>query len=89
MDIDTVLEKWYSAKEKIKLLENKIEKYKKSIEKELSRKRTDSISTKHYTIEKRSNVRTYISKATIPDNVWHQYSTRCNYDSYHLKERRK
>ena len=83
-DLDTVLENWDDAKEKIKKLEAKIEKYKKSVNKVMDKRDTKKLTTKNFSIEKRKGTRTYLTKANVPASVWNQYSTRCTYDSYYL-----
>lgn len=83
-DLDTVLEQWDIAKEKIKKLEGKIEKYKKSVNKVMTRRDTTKLTTKNFSIEKRKGIRTYLTKASVPANIWNQYSTRCTYDCYYL-----
>lgn len=88
MDINTLLEKWYSDKKKVEKLNSKITKYKKAIDKLMATQKTDRIIGKIYSVSKRSNTRTYMTKSSIPINLWNQYSSRCTYDSYHLKKNR-
>lgn len=83
-DLDTVLEDWELAKEKIKKLEGKIEKYKKSVNKVMDKRGTNKLTTKNFSVEKRKGTRTYLTKANVPASIWSQYSTRCSYDSYYL-----
>lgn len=83
---DTVLQKWWDAKKKLKKLEEKVEKYKKAIDKVMTRKGTNRIVGNYYSVQKRSNTRTFISKNSVPPSIWNQYSSRCTYESYHLTE---
>lgn len=86
-DLDTLFEDWNTAKKKIRKLENNIEKYKRSIDKVLRENKTNKLTTTNYTLEKRKNTKTTLSRANVPSEIWERYSTRCTYDSYHLKAR--
>lgn len=88
MDVDEVLQKWWDAKRKIKKLEGKVEKYKKAADKLMAKRGADRIVGSHYSVQKRSNTRTFISKNSVPPSIWNQYSNRCTYESYHLTENR-
>jgi len=88
IDLDTVLDNWDEARQKIKKLEQKIEKYKKSVNKFMDRKGTNKILGAYYTVSKRSNTRTFLSKDKVPPHIWSEYATRCSYDSYHLTRNR-
>lgn len=82
--MDSILDKWYESKEKLSRLEKKIEKYKKSIIKEMDKQKVNTLSTSKYKITRRKNTRTYLSKDSVPENIWKEYSTRSNYDSFFL-----
>ena len=43
--MDEILEKWYDTKEKISLLEKKLEKYKSAIASEMNKKDVDKLSS--------------------------------------------
>jgi len=86
MKIDEVLEKWYSGKEKIKILEDKIEKYRKIITKELDSKGTNSLTENGYNVTRRKNTKTYVSKDSLPEEIWKKYCLRSNYDSLTIKK---
>lgn len=83
-EIGPTLHKWYQAKKKLKMLEDKIEKYKLEIMKEMNKKGVDKLSGDGYDITRRRNARTYVSKDSLPANLWNEYSTRTHYDSYYL-----
>lgn len=84
MELDTVLRKWSSAKSKIESLNKKIEKYKGIIEKEMKNKNTNKLSAGGYNVTKREMVREYITKNTVPKQIWDQYCVKCRYPAYYL-----
>jgi hypothetical protein len=86
MDIDTALNKWNNAKNELTILENNIERYKKSIDKYMIKKNKTKVIGKNFTVEKRTNTRSSLSKSNVPLEIWDRYSTRCTYNSYYLKK---
>ena len=79
-----ILEKWAEAKEKLEKLEERIAKYKALISKEMNQKNVDKLSYGNYTVSRRRNTRTYLTKESVPENIWKQYSTRCSFDAFFL-----
>jgi hypothetical protein len=88
MDVETILEKWHEAKRKIDILESKLKKYKSDIGKEMNRKGVDKISSSKYTVSRRRATRTTLSKESVPEEIWKQYSTRSNYDVFSLIDKK-
>jgi hypothetical protein len=88
MDIDTVLEKWNDAKNKIDLLESKIKKYKSAVAKEMDGKGVDKIASSKYSVTRRRTTRTTLSKDSVPSDIWKQYSTRSTYDAFFISEKK-
>lgn len=86
MDIDNTLEKWSDAKKKIDVLEEKIKKYKSMVSKEMNSKGVDKITSAKYTVSRRRNTRTTMSKEAVPEEIWKQYSTRSSYDAFFIIE---
>lgn len=84
MELATTLQKWDDAKKKIDILEEKIKKYKTRITKEMNKKNIDKITAGNFTITRRRNTRTYITKESVPADIWKEYSTRCSYDAFFL-----
>ncbi len=84
MDISETLHKWYDAKKKMDILEDKIKRYKRDIMKEMNSRETDKLSAGGYSVARRRNTRTYVTKESLPASLWKEYSNRCSYDSYHL-----
>lgn len=86
MDINKILSKWYKYKQQQEELERKIKICREKVIKEMEHLHTDTISKNGYTVTKRRNTRTTISKESLPKDLWNQYSTRLTYDSYHLSK---
>jgi len=87
MDIEEILKKWDSSKEKLSLLEKKIEKYKGIIAREMNKKNTDRLSAGNYNVQRRRNTRSFLSKESVPADIWKEYSTKSTYDSYYVSKK--
>lgn len=85
-EIGETLHKWYEAKKKLEALEEKINRYKILITKEMNRKDVDTLESGGYSVTRRRNTRTSLSKDNVPAEIWKEYSTRINYDSFHLQQ---
>lgn len=83
-NIGKILHKWYEAKQELNKLEEKINKYKVQITKEMNARDTDTISANGYKVSRRRNTRTYVSKESLPPELWKQYSTRSSFDAFFL-----
>ena len=86
-NIEKILRKWYESKEKLSLLEKKIEKYKGEITREMNNKNTDKLSSGNYSVQRRRNTRSFLSKDNVPSEIWKEYSTKSNYDSFYLTKK--
>jgi len=78
------LQKWHEVKGKMDSLEEKLKKYKLTITKEMNSKNVDKISAGDFSVTRRRNTRTYITKENVPADLWKEYSTRCSYDAFFL-----
>lgn len=87
MNIDTLLEKWDSAKKEKSVLEKDCERYKDAIERYMNKKDKDIISGENFIVSRRTNTRQQISKQNVPPEIWERYCTRYTYKSYHLKKK--
>lgn len=87
--MEEILEKWYDSKKKVEEYEEKINKYKSQIMKQMNKLGQDKISTDTFTVSRRRNVKRYLSKEVVPVEVWNKYSTECSYDSFFLKKNQK
>ena len=85
--MESILEKWDNAREKLKILEDKIEKYKASVIKELNSQGIETISTDKYKVSRRRNTKTYLSKEKVPKEIWEKYSSRTSYDVLFLSKK--
>jgi hypothetical protein len=85
-DLETILSKWNDDKKKLEILESRINKYKVKITKEMNSKDTDKISTNNYTVTRRRNTRTYVTRENLPEDIWKKYSTRCSFDALFLSK---
>jgi hypothetical protein len=85
--LSSTLEKWYEAKEKMAKLEDKINNYKSIVTKELNKNNTDTVTSGGFTVNRRRNTKTYLSKDSVPENVWKQYSVKCSFDSLYLSKK--
>lgn len=88
MQLEDILSKWNDAKKKITLLEEKIEKYKRCIEKEMNNKSVDKLESASYMIHRRRTTKTYLSKENVPVEVWNKYSSRTSFDTFYLKRKK-
>jgi hypothetical protein len=86
-DLETILSKWSVAKKKLETLEARINKYKLRITKEMNSKDVDKISSDNYTVTRRRNTRTYITRENLPEEIWKKYSSRCSYDALFLSKK--
>ena len=82
--MDKTLEKWMKCKEKVAILEKRMEKYKTEVEQEMRRQNISEIRTRDFKVVRRSNTRKQLSKSNVPPNIWEQYATRSHYNSYYL-----
>jgi hypothetical protein len=87
MNIDTLLEKWDSAKKEKSMLEKDCERYKDAIERYMNKKDKDIISGENFIVSRRTNTRQQLSKQNVPPEIWERYCTRYTYKSYHLKKK--
>lgn len=86
-DLNKVIEKWEEAKNNLKIIEEKIDKYKAYINKKMNEKGTDSIDTENYNVSRQRASRTYMSKDRVPTELWNKYSVKTSYDIFRVKKR--
>jgi hypothetical protein len=87
MDIENTLRKWDDARKKIEILEEKLKRYKSIVAKEMNKKEVERLSAGGYTVTRRRNTKTYLSKENVPAEIWKEYSTRSSYDAFFLVKR--
>lgn len=86
--MEKILEKWQEAKDKIKILEDKIENYKREVKSEMEAKNKNVLSAGDYTVTKRDMTRTSLSKQDVPVEIWQRYSSRSSYPAYFLTKKK-
>lgn len=89
MDINEILQEWFETKQKIKKLERNQEKYRKSVSKVMDKKGVDRLYGSEYTVDRRHSSRSYVSKNSVPADIWDKYSNTYDYDSFYLKPNKK
>ncbi len=85
-DVEEFLHKWFEVKLHLAKLEAKCAKYKRMAERLMDKKGKNTLISKSYILNRRSNTRQSVSKANLPVEIWNRYSTRNTYNSYHLKK---
>jgi hypothetical protein len=78
--ISLTLRKWYETKQEIDRLEKLVQKYKTIVTKEMNETEKDKVSSPDYIVTRRRQTKTYLSKETVPLEVWNRYSVRTSYD---------
>ena len=87
MDMLAILRDWHDAKLKIVELEEKIDRHRVVVAREMNRLDVNKITVGNYTISRRRNTKTHIPKANVPIDIWRRYSTSSSFDAFYLKRR--
>lgn len=82
-----LLTKWYNVNERIRILEEKREKYKAAVRKILGDQSQHSMETESFRVRMRDSVRRTISKGSVPDSIWDKYSTETRVTSLFLSKK--
>lgn len=80
-DYNEVFEKYFDTKNKIQDLNEKLEKYKKAIEKILDKDDTSKIRTEKFVVQRKTTKSERINKSDIPSDVWEKYKKTSKYNS--------
>lgn len=88
MNIDETLSKWYEAKEKMEILKDKIEKYRNIILYEMEKQGISKLDNKEYSVCRRKMSRSYVSKDTLPSDIWKKYACHVKYDTFTIKKKK-
>lgn len=86
--MDDVLEKWYETKEKIEILKEKLEKYRNLVIYEMEKKGENKVENKFYSVQRKKMKKTYVSKDSLPSDIWKKYSISVSYDCLTIKKRK-
>ena len=87
-EIDNTLQKWHETKKKIELLEEKLQRYKAIVTKELNKIGSDKLSSGDFSVTRRRTTRTSLSKDNVPEHIWKEYSTRSSFDVLVLSKKK-
>lgn len=79
-----ILTKWHESKEKISILKERLAKYKAIIGKEMNKRNVDKMGAGGFTVSRRRNTKTYLSKESVPETIWKEYATKCSFDVFTL-----
>ena len=85
--MEKILEKWDDSKKKVEILEKRIAKYKAEVSKEMNKRGVEKLDVGDYSVSRRRNTRAFLSKESVPEDVWTKYSTKCSYDAFYLKKK--
>mgnify|MGYP007072237470 CR=1 FL=1 len=86
-DISVLLDRWHEAKQDLKDLEEKIEKYKKVATKLMKDSDSNVLSSPNYTLTRREMVSTRVLKADLPQDLWKQFSTTSRFPAFYLTKK--
>ena len=85
-NVNTLLEKWFLAKQQINDLESKIDKYKKIAENIMDHRMSDEIKNDKYILQKKDINRTSISKNDLPPDIWNKYCKENFYSAFYISK---
>ena len=86
-DINTLLDEYYHAKDRLRELENIIDEYKDKIDEEMNDRETEYLETQEYYIERKQMSSETLKRADCPKEVWTECSTRHSYSALYIKKK--
>jgi hypothetical protein len=86
-DINTLLDEYYHAKDRLRELENIIDEYKDKIDEEMNDRETEYLETPEYYIERKQMSSETLKKADCPKEVWVECATRHSYSALYIKKK--
>ena len=81
------LQQWNEAKMKITELERKCERYKRLADKIMEHRGVNTVKHGDITVKRNEIVRTSVSKADLPKEIWGRYCKKSTYVAYYLTEK--
>ena len=87
IDINTLLSRWNKAKQEKQVIDQKIERYKRAIEKIMLRENTNIIHGDNFIVKKRQQSRDTLTQQDLPEDLWKKYARRIKYNAYYLTEK--
>lgn len=85
-EIDETIEKWSEVKEKIRILKEKEEKYKKIISKIMEVTNSDIIKGNDHKVIKVTRSQNMLLKQNIPKEIYDKYSIKKEVSFFYVKE---
>lgn len=86
MNIGQILKDWNYAKKRAEEIEEEIAKYKRLITKEMNSRDVNKLAENGFSVSRRRISKTYLTKDSVPSDIWNKYATKCSYDAYFLTE---
>jgi hypothetical protein len=86
-DLDILLEEYYSAKERMRELEDIIYEYKDTIEEEMDEQGLEYLETRQYYIERKKMSSETLRRADCPKDVWAECAKRHTYNALYIKKK--
>jgi len=86
-DIENLLNKWYSAKQELSMLEKKIEKYKILAENLMNKENVDVLTSNNYILKRKEINKTTIGKKDLPIDIWNKYSKESFYNAFYISNK--
>jgi hypothetical protein len=89
MNIGQILKDWNYAKKKADEIEEEISKYKKLIAKEMNSREVNKLTEDCFTVSRRRISKSYLTKDSVPVDIWNKYATKCAFDAYFLTKEKE
>ena len=88
LSLDDILQSWFIAKKEISKYEAKIKIYKNQIDKTMNKYNRNTLNGSSFSVVKRTNTRESLNKKSIPLQLFKQYSTITQYNTFHISKNR-
>ncbi len=87
MNISKILYKWDRDREKISILTKRVDEYKKAINSEMNKSGKEILENDDFSCVRRKITREYISKETVPSEIFQKYKTKTRFETITLKKK--
>ena len=84
--MDATIEKYYLTKQKIRELEEKLNKYKNTIENHMKNEGVKKIQTNDYIVKKIQTKNERVNKKSCPSEIWEKYNISTTYTSIDIQK---
>lgn len=85
-EIQSILKEWSDAKETISQLEKACKKYKAFVERLMNRADSNEIKTTEFTVKRRNMTRPFMTKDSVPAEIWKEYAQNISYPCYYISK---